>query len=500
MTDTVGKRILVAGTGIAGAASARALLAAGREVTVYDSKHSPVADTLADHGATVRTGEWDPAWLDDADQVVISPGFPPHHPVALAAADRGIEVYSEPELAWRLRPAEAAPWLVVTGTNGKTTTTTMLSSMLEAAGKRTAPLGNIGRALVTEAAGDYDVLAVELSSYQLHWSRLLAPRAGAVLNLAADHLDWHGGFDAYAGAKTAAWRGDYAVVNRDDPLVSQLYGDREGTAVGFTLGAPRAGDFGVLDGYLVDNRTGSPRRICALREVRPAGAHNAANALAAAALASTVGVEPQDMGRGLRSYSPEPHRNVVIADRDGVMWVDDSKGTNPHATAAALDAYESVVWIAGGQLKGVDVTDLVKRFGPKMRAALLLGQDRAKIAEAFVRHAPDVPVTLFTSTEQSVMREIAEAARAAAREGDTVLLSPAAASFDMFSGYAQRGEVFAESVRGVLVLAPRRRNEWNRWQRAEQPRKARPIRAVHRQRPGRCALSSPSLWRRTTCC
>ncbi|WP_245598440.1 UDP-N-acetylmuramoyl-L-alanine--D-glutamate ligase [Glycomyces arizonensis] len=440
-------RFLVAGARVAGAACAEALLMRGKTVTVYDRDDSERIAALAALGArTVVADGFDTALLDDVEEVVLSPGFPPHHPIAVAARERGLDTYSEPELAWRLRGPGAPPWLAVTGTNGKTTTVTMLAAMLRAGGLRSAALGNIGEPLVHAANGPYDVLAVELSSYQLHWSAELTPAAGAIINLAPDHLDWHGGFDAYAEAKTAVWRGGAAVVNLDDTAVTALAKNTNAETTGFTLDEPAPGQFGVALGFLVDYTGGEPVRICSADEVHPPGAHNVANALAAAALARGVGVSCEDIGRALREYTPEPHRNATVAETGGIRWVDDSKATNPHAAAAALAAYDPIVWIAGGQLKGVDVGDLVARFAPRMRGAVLLGQDRALIADALARHAPDLPVTVLDGDDDAVMTDVVAHAAAYASPGDTVLLSPAAGSYDMFQNYAHRGDAFAAAV------------------------------------------------------
>ncbi|MCH7232467.1 UDP-N-acetylmuramoyl-L-alanine--D-glutamate ligase [Glycomyces sp. L485] len=449
----IADRLLVAGARVAGAASAEVLLELGKTVTVYDRVDSARLRELAERGArTVVADDFDAALLDEVEQVVVSPGFPPHHPIAVAAAERGLETYSEPELAWRMRGPGAPRWLAVTGTNGKTTTTTMLADMLKAGGLRSAALGNIGVPLVHAANGPYDVLAVELSSQQLHWSRLLAPAAGAIINLAADHLDWHGGFDAYAEAKTAVWRGGAAIANLDDPAVVALAKRSSAETIGFTLGEPDRGQFGVALGFLVDYTGSEPVQICSVDEVRPAGTHNVANALAAAALARQVGVEHEAIGRALRGYVPEPHRNAAVGSFGGIDWVDDSKATNPHAAAAALAAYDSIVWIAGGQLKGVDVDALISRFAPRMRAAVLIGQDRAEIADALARHAPELPVITLDGSDDAVMTDVVAAASAHAEPGDTVLLSPAAGSYDMFTNYVHRGNAFAAAIRQTLNM------------------------------------------------
>jgi UDP-N-acetylmuramoylalanine--D-glutamate ligase len=336
-------------------------------------------------------------------------------------------------------------WLGITGTNGKTTTTTMLAAILRAAGKRTAALGNIGEPLVE--ATEYDVLAVELSSFQLHWSRDLAVPVGALLNLADDHLEWHGTFDAYAQAKVAIWRGGgTAVGNLDDPLVAELLSKAPGRRVGFTIEQPKQGQLGVEDGWLVDRAYGNGRLVEADR-IRPPGIHNVSNALAAAAVALAYGVPPAAVAEGLTNYTPEPHRNAFVATVDGVSYVDDSKATNPHAAYASLTAYPRVVWVAGGQLKGVDVTDLVASVADRLAGAVLLGVDRARVTEALARHAPQVPVVEVGTTDDGAMGEVVRAAARLARPGDTVLLAPAAASKDMFVSYAHRGDAFAEAVR-----------------------------------------------------
>ncbi|MGC9667349.1 UDP-N-acetylmuramoyl-L-alanine--D-glutamate ligase [Planosporangium sp. 12N6] len=449
--EYAGRRVLVAGAGVAGAASARALLAAGADVTVVDRADGPALERLRADGARGVVGAGLDL-LDGVTDVVVSPGFAPHHPLAAAATAAGLDVYSEPELAWRLRGPKSPEWLAITGTNGKTTTTTMLAAILAAAGRRTAALGNIGEPLVfaaTGAAADYDVLAVELSSFQLHWSSTLAPQAGALLNLADDHLDWHGGFDAYAGAKTAVWRsapaGGVAVGNLDDPRVAAMLARVEGRRIGFTLGEPGPGQLGVVDGFLVHDGV----QLTSVDQIRPPGAHNVANALAAAALARAYGVDAAAVHAGLAGYVPQAHRNAHVATVAGVAYVDDSKATNPHAAAASLTAYPRVVWIAGGQLKGVDVSDLVATVADRLVGAVLLGVDRAQVAAALARHAPGVPVVQVSRADDGAMAEVVSAAAALARPGDTVLLAPAAASLDMFASYAERGAAFAAAVRAL---------------------------------------------------
>jgi UDP-N-acetylmuramoylalanine--D-glutamate ligase len=443
-----GRPVVVAGAAVAGSAAARALLRRGAAVTVIDRVESAATAALAAGGARVIIGDAPPSGLlDDVTDLVVSPGFAPHHPLVRAAVAAGVAVYSEPELAWRLRGPEAPPWLAVTGTNGKTTTVTMVAAILAAAGRRTAAVGNIGEPLV-DLTG-YDVLAVELSSQQLHWSTTLAPQVGALLNLAPDHLEWHGSFEAYVEAKTRIWRaaghGGTAIGNVDDAgVAARLRG------TGVTLTEPKPGQLGVVDGVLVDHAFADrPAELVAAEAVRPPGEHNVANALAAAAMARAYGVPAGAVRDGLTGYQPQPHRNARVAVVDGVTYVDDSKATNPHAALASLLAYPRVVWIAGGQLKGVDVADLVRSVAGRLAGAVLLGVDRAELAHQLARHAPGLPVVEVASTDDTAMAQVVRAAAALAAPGDTVLLAPAAASKDMYTSYGHRGDAFAAAVQAL---------------------------------------------------
>jgi UDP-N-acetylmuramoylalanine--D-glutamate ligase len=445
LPDLRGSAVLVCGARFAGQSAARALLARGARVLLTDRARPSGTDELAAAGASFA-GELD-AVPSGTRLVVTSPGWPPTHPLFADAARRGVEVIGELEFAWRLRGRDAAPWLVVTGTNGKTTTVRMLEAVLRAAGLRALAVGNVGVSVIDAVleSGRYEVLAVEASSYQLHWSSTVRPAAGALLNLAPDHLDWHGSMTEYEKAKTAVWAGDVAVGNADDPRVAALMPPG---SVGFTLAPPLGGQLGVADGRLTSRAFGDEGlELFDAADVRPAGAHNVANALAAAALARAHGVAAEAIASGLRAFVPDSHRNQRVLSSAGIDWVDDSKATNPHAALASLIAYPRVVWVAGGQLKGVDVSDLVVAVAGRLRGAVLLGQDRAEIAAALARHAPDVHVITVDSVDDGAMTEVVRAAAGLARPGDTVLLAPAAASYDMFSGYAARGDAFAAAVR-----------------------------------------------------
>jgi UDP-N-acetylmuramoylalanine--D-glutamate ligase len=469
--DWAGQRVCVAGLGVSGPPAARALAARGAQVTVLDAADDEVrrqrAAGLAGAGVRVLLGEAAAAGVPPGTRLVVtSPGWRPDAPLLAAARDAGIPVIGDVELAWRLRPVlpgqgrgpggTGQAWLGVTGTNGKTTTVRMLAAMLQAAGLRAAAAGNVGTSAV-EAVTEpvpYQVLAVELSSFQLHWSCSLRPLAATVLNLAADHIDWHGDLESYARAKGRIFTpGTIAVCNAEDAWSVRLAGGAPGLArvVAFRSGPPGPGELGVAGGALVDRAFGDAETLAQVSDVQPAAPHNVANALAAAALARAYGVAPAAVAAGLHAFQPEPHRITLVARVGDVTYVDDSKATNPHAAAASLAAYPSVVWVAGGMLRGAaaDIDDLVAGAAGRLRAAVLLGRDRGVVAQALARHAPDVPVVELAGTDTGIMERVVSAAAAAAAPGDTVLLAPAAASLDMFASYGARGDAFAAAVRAL---------------------------------------------------
>ncbi|GGQ43815.1 UDP-N-acetylmuramoylalanine--D-glutamate ligase [Streptomyces asoensis] len=465
MTDWQGKHVTVAGLGVSGIPAAKVLHGLGARVTVVndgdDARAREQAAELEALGVTVRLG--DGATLPEGTELVVTaPGWKPDKPLFTAAHEAGVPVWGDVELAWRLRELdgrEPAPWLCVTGTNGKTTTTQMLASILEAAGLRTAAVGNIGVSLLDAVLGEepYDVLAVELSSYQLHWAPSLRAHSATVLNLAPDHLDWHGSMEAYAKDKGRVYEGNrvacvYNVADKaTEDLVREADVEEGCRAVGFTLGAPAPSQLGVVDGILVDrafveNRQKNAQELAEVSDVRPPAPHNIANALAAAALARAYGVPAKAVRDGLRAFTPDAHRIAHVADVDGVAYVDDSKATNTHAAQASLAAYDSIVWIAGGLAKGATFDELVAASAKRLRAVVLIGADRALIHEALTRHAPQVPVVDLDRTDTGAMLAAVREARRLAVEGDTVLLAPACASMDMFVNYNQRGDAFAQAV------------------------------------------------------
>ncbi|MFE9706351.1 UDP-N-acetylmuramoyl-L-alanine--D-glutamate ligase [Streptomyces sp. NPDC005930] len=465
-SEFTGQHVTVAGLGVSGVPAAKVLHGLGARVTVVNDGDDERARTQAAElealGVAVRLGDGD-TLPEGTELIVTAPGWKPTKPLFAAAAQAGVPVWGDVELAWRLRGLdgrEPAPWLAVTGTNGKTTTVQMLASILKAAGLRTAAVGNIGVSLLDAVTGEeeYDVLAVELSSYQLHWAPSLRAHSAAVLNLAPDHLDWHGSMEAYAADKGRIYEGNrvacvYNVADKATEDLVRAADVEEGCrAVGFTLGTPGPSQLGVVEGLLVDrafveDRHKNAQELAEVADVDPPAPHNIANALAAAGLARAYGVPAAAVRDGLRAFTPDAHRIAHVADVDGVAYVDDSKATNTHATEASLAAYESIVWIAGGLAKGATFDELVAGAAKRLRGAVLIGADRALIREALARHAPEVPVVDLDRTDTGAMLQAVQEARRLARPGDTVLLAPACASMDMFTNYNQRGDAFAQAVR-----------------------------------------------------
>jgi len=475
--DLSGADVLVAGARVTGRAILAALTPLGARATLTDDSPSALT-AFAQRGVEVMDAANAAERVSDYDLVVTSPGLPPTAPVLAAAAVAGVPVWGDVELAWRLdssgRYGPPRRWLVVTGTNGKTTTTSMLHAMLVAAGRRALLCGNIGDPVLDVLDQPAELMAVELSSFQLHWAPSLRPEAGVVLNVAEDHLDWHGTMEAYARDKARVLDGRVAVVGLDDPVAAGLLSTAGASVrVGFRLGEPAQGELGVRDGVLVDNAFGEQLELAQATSIPVAGPVGVLDALAAAALARAVDTAPEAIARALAGFQVGRHRAEVVGNADGVTYVDDSKATNPHAAQASITAYPRVVWIAGGLLKGASVDELVARVAKRLVGAVLIGRDRSLIRDALSRHAPDVPVVELVTGEDSgvpgvigstvnsvtrvidvggrsvsdaVMAAVVEAARGLAGPGDTVLLAPAGASFDQFSGYGQRGDAFASAV------------------------------------------------------
>jgi len=449
------QRFLILGAGVTGSAVAKALLSRGGLVTITD-------DSSQD---AVKPGDVD---LSHFDAVVISPGWRQDHPLVKKVLASKMPILNEIDLAWQIR-TEVSPgqkWLALTGTNGKTTTVEMVAKILQTAGLKAVACGNVGDTVIeaVDRKDPYDYLVLELSSFQLHWAKQAQFISAAILNIADDHLDWHGTFDAYVDAKFSILdRADLAVLNADDQEVLTRANRFSGRKVFFSLDTPAPGEIGVVEELLVDRAfVTDPMEaamLCELKDITPTVPHNVSNALAAAALARTVGVSYEHIQKALQEFTTGRHRIETVFESDLVSWVNDSKATNPHAASASLMSHLSVVWIAGGLAKGADMSSLVKRCKSRIKAAILIGADRQLIADALQEHAPDIPRILIDPPadytrgggSNSLMEAVvAEAAKLVA-PGDAVLMAPACASMDQFISYADRGDRFAAAVRKVVA-------------------------------------------------
>ena len=479
--------VLVTGIGVTGFSVADTLAELGASVMVVDGQDTEhnrqAADTLKIVGVKeVLLGDNavqelpDPAAIGGRiDVVITSPGWRPDSPVLVAAQEAGIPIWGDIEFAWRVRQRRGkrtAKWVTLTGTNGKTTVATMAQAMARAQGLDAIAVGNVGTPILDAIRypEGYDLLIVELSSFQLHWIQHIEPEASVVLNLAEDHLDWHGDYSSYAAAKAKIYENTRiaAIYNDEEPDTIRMVEEAdviEGCrAIGITTDTPQRSMVGVVDDLLVDraflkNRASQAYELAQFSDIgNPAPKHMVSNALAAAALVRAVGVEPAAIQAGLRSYEPEPHRIQSVAHFHDVLWVDDSKGTNPHATDAALASYDPIIWIAGGLAKGASYDALVRDHQDRLKAVILIGTDQAPIIEALQRHAPTVPIytdylkdtTVEFADGSAVMQEVVNLAHRIADPHDTVLLSPAAASMDQFANYNVRGEAFTQAIAQLL--------------------------------------------------
>jgi UDP-N-acetylmuramoylalanine--D-glutamate ligase len=399
----------------------------------------------------------------DPDLVVVSPGVPPTNALVQSAIDNDIPVWGDLDLAWRLRDRfdNDQEWICVTGTNGKTTVVELIEAMLVSSGVRAVACGNIGKPILDciRDPAEFEVLVVEMSSFQLHYMNSIEPFSSACLNIAEDHLDWHGSYEAYRQSKERIYHGTKVacVYNLEDSateVMVQAATVNEGArAIGFGLGTPKPSNVGYVDEYLVDRafldqRADSALEIASLEDFHGLGVltpHLLSNIAAATALARSFGVPPAACREALRNFRVSSHRIELVLEHAGVRYINDSKATNAHAASASLSSFESVVWILGGQLKGVDISSLIEKFSKRLRSAIVIGTKRKEILESFASLAPEVAV--FEVPEgQNVMERAVELASSSAVAGDVVLLAPAAASMDQFASYQDRGTKFAEAV------------------------------------------------------
>lgn len=466
--------VAVVGWGVSGRAAASALVRRGSAVNAFDEKDGRSIEGVelfvCDSPQSLAQ-----AVLDSAPSlIVVSPGIPCHHPVFHLAAQEGIPLWGEVELAWQLQEAEehrGRPWLTVTGTNGKTTTVGLLGSMLRAAGASALEVGNIGTPIVEAIDTDADVFAVELSSFQLHTTSSVSPLASVCLNVDADHVDWHGSVQAYAAAKARVYENTQVacVYPAGDPDVEHMVEEADviegARAIGITLGSPLPSQCGMVDGVLVDrafvaNRHKEAAFLMDLDDIRAVFGSNVTPAivqdvLAAAALARAYGVSPEDVRRGLADYTPAGHRRTLVAHVADMDWINDSKATNGHAAVASLRGIPKgqAVWIAGGDMKGQSFADIVPLIVDRLRGVVAIGKDRSNLLDAMAQYAAHIPVVEVDEHEDWMFSVVNEAV-ALSRPGDTVVLAPAAASWDQFDSYTQRGDVFVDAVRRLA-------EQWN---------------------------------------
>jgi UDP-N-acetylmuramoylalanine--D-glutamate ligase len=467
--DWAGLRVVVTGIGVSGFAAADTLIELGAKVVVVDAatsaKAEAQADTLKIVGAVdVLLGEdavKSLPLIDESlpDLVVTSPGWRPDQALLAAAKRKHIPVWG----------------------NGKTTTVGMAESMLQAAGLKAIAVGNVGTPILDALRDpvEYDAFAVELSSFQLHWSHSLSPVASVCLNVAEDHVDWHGSYASYLADKAKVYENTQkaAIYNAEQIETERMVENAdvvEGCrAIGFTTNTPAISMVGVVDGLLVDRafiaeRKDSAAELAAMSDLGPvAPRHMVANALAAAALVRAYGVDAAAVKQGIANYLPGAHRIQLVANHKDILWINDSKATNPHAASAALSAFQKVVWIAGGLSKGVNYDDLVKEHAARLKAVVLIGTDTEALEGALQRHAPDVPVIAPSKGDtegvqtaagdaaspiygETIMARAVASAAEVAPPGDTVLMAPAAASMDQFSSYAHRGDAFVLAVRELV--------------------------------------------------
>ncbi len=472
-SDWTELRVVVYGLGKTGFSAADTLNELGAKLLVVaDAADDHTLDMLSVLGIEYLVGKDQQSVVKAVEEfkpdlVLTSPGVQPDNFLIVYALRLGLEIWTDIDLAWRVRDkfGVASQWICITGTNGKTTVTQLVEAMLIQAGVRAVACGNIGIPVldVVRDPAEFEVLVVELSSFQLHYTNSIQPVSSVVLNLAEDHLDWHGSMAEYGKAKAKIYNNTSlcCVYNAGDKQTSALLNEASNTdsaqAVGFTVNTPAPNEVGWVEDILVDRAFVDDPAVALelasltdLRNISIVSPHLMANIAAAAALARSVGVQPDEISLALQNFRLDAHRIELIKEKDGVSWVDDSKATNPHAAAAALSAFDSVIWIVGGLLKGVDISDLVERYSSKIKVAIVIGIDREPVLAALAKYSPSSQVFEINAEGSEVMNQVVEVAMKCAVAGDTVLLAPAAASMDQFKDYADRGNLFTQAVLGKV--------------------------------------------------
>jgi UDP-N-acetylmuramoylalanine--D-glutamate ligase len=453
------KSFLVLGAGVTGLSVARTLSALGAKVSIFDEGEKKSSEFPIASVAELTSIKWVAA--------VISPGWRPTHPVISKLRELGVKLLNEVDIAWEIKQ-QIAPdqkWLAITGTNGKTSTVELTESILKTAGIKAFACGNVGTPVIEAVTADekYDYLVLELSSFQLHWAESAEFVASAILNIAPDHIDWHGSMNEYAQAKLDLLsRSVMAILNGDDENVVGGSAHWQGRKIFYTLQTPKPGELGVVEDLLVDRAfVPDPMEaamFCELTEVQPTAPHTVSNSLAAAGLARAAGVNHEVIREAIKGFKPGRHRIELVLSKDGIDWIDDSKATNPHAAKASVASQLNVVWIAGGLAKGAEMSELVSQIGSRLRGVVLIGTDREMIATALKHEFPAVKIIRVDpkpghsrlDADNDFMNRIVTEAAALAQQGDTVLLAPACASMDQFISYGDRGDRFAKSVREIV--------------------------------------------------
>lgn len=441
-----GKNCLVIGAGVTGMACQNALVNFGANSKLFDEKVKADADIVNEIPSGVELAIISPGWRDD-------------HMIISKLRSGGVEILSEIDFAWQVKQvlAPSQKWIALTGTNGKTTTIKMVESIFKAANINGVACGNVGETVIASvcAKKPLDYLAIELSSFQIHWSNLPQYESVVVLNIAEDHIDWHGSFEAYAQAKLKLLKhSNKVILNKSDSELSRR--TSSDLITWFSLDTPNAGELGVVENLLIDRAfSASPSQaneIAELVDITPTVPHNVLNALAAAALALSIGIKYKDIKSGLKNFSPDHHRMELVLIKNEINWIDDSKATNPHAAAASLLSNFKVIWIAGGLAKGASMSDLVKKCASRIKSVILIGEDRELIAKAIKEYSPKIEVVRVNqlSDAKTLMKDVVSAAIKLAQPGDTVLLAPACASMDQFDSYVQRGQLFAQAVKAQV--------------------------------------------------
>lgn len=445
------KKVLVVGIARSGVAVAKFLIEKGTKVVLTDKKsREELSGTLKNfptESVELITGSYPEFGAGDYDFLVVSPGVPLKVPPVQRAFELGVPVYSELELAYRF---SSSPIVAITGTNGKTTTTTLIGEIFKDAGKNVCVGGNIGLplALEVEKYGPDDVIVAEVSSFQLESIHTFKPKVALILNITPDHLDRHGTMENYVHAKARIFenqtKDDFTILNYDDARVRILSENTPGTVIFFSREHILEEGIFIEDGQIIAKFKGKVEKICPTREVFIKGAHNLENALAASAAAYIMGISAAKIAEVLRSFQGVAHRLEFVAEVNGVKFINDSKGTNPDASIKALEAYdEPIVLLAGGRNKGSDFTEFAYKIKEKVRSLVILGECKDEIREAVNR------VGFSAVDEANTFEEAVKIAAQKAKPGEIVLLSPACASWDMFKSFEERGECFKDVVNSL---------------------------------------------------